>query len=282
MAIGGYCSSCSQRLQTAEESSQPTPFWRDPNSASGRSSRSPLLGRPPGGIRERCCESLEELEAATRSTHRVDRDAGAGELLEVSQDRSLRNLQLGRQLSHGGTTSSLQDEKEGHQAASSHSVILPFLRIHDKRCQSLFRSVHYMNDDDIEGKGTPDDPWILTTPPGKSEFEAHRDPEADPPALVIQVGSTQLRYHLRCLDDLHAMLTEHGDWMSLGNADEQKPVKPDTVEAWGRSADNPIGDWYGFKKGLRGRFGNYVPPVLEVLGLAEVEHNARNNSMRAL
>lgn len=135
---------------------------------------------------------------------------------------------------------------------------------------------------DVEGTGTLDDPWILTTPPGKSEFEAHREPEADPPALVIQVGSTQLRYHLRCIEDLHTMLTERGDWMLLGNADEQKPVKPDTVEAWGRSEDNPVGGWYGFKKGLRGRFGNYVPPVLEVLGLAEVEHNARNNSMRAL
>lgn len=140
-----------------------------------------------------------------------------------------------------------------------------------------------MNDGiEVEGTGTPDDPWILTTPPGKSEFEAHRDPEADPPALVIQVGSTQLRYHLRCIEDLHVMLIERGDWMVLGNADEQKPVKPDTVEAWGRAEDNPVGGWYGFKKGLRGRFGNYVPPVLEVLGLAEVEHNARNNNMRAL
>ena len=135
---------------------------------------------------------------------------------------------------------------------------------------------------DVEGSGTPDDPWILLTPPGKSEFEAYRDPEADPPALVVQVGATELRYHLRCIDDLHAMLRERGDWMLLGNADEQKPAKPDTVEAWGRSDDNPVGGWYGLKKGLRGRFGNYVPPVMEVLGLAEVEHNARNNRMRAI
>ncbi|MEZ5245727.1 MAG: hypothetical protein R2707_11555 [Acidimicrobiales bacterium] len=135
---------------------------------------------------------------------------------------------------------------------------------------------------DVEGNGTPDDPWILTTPPGKSEFEAYRDHESDPPALVVDVGSTQLRYHLRCIDDLHAMLTTHGDWMLLGNADEQKEAKPGTVEAWGRSNDNPVGGWYGLKKGLRGRFANYVPPVLEVLGLAEVEHNARNNSMRAI
>jgi Family of unknown function (DUF6855) len=134
---------------------------------------------------------------------------------------------------------------------------------------------------ETEGTGTPDDPWVLSTPPGSSQFEAWREPDADPPALVVQVGSTQLRYHLRCVDDLHAMLAAHGDWMPLGNADEQKPARPDTVEAWGRSADNPVGGWYGFKKGLRGRFGNYVPPVLEVLGLAEVEHRARNNRMRA-
>lgn len=135
---------------------------------------------------------------------------------------------------------------------------------------------------EAEGSGTKEDPWILTTPPGRSEFEAFRDTDADPPVLVVQVGSTVLNYDLRCIDDLHAMLVEHGDWMPLGNADEQKDAKPGTVEAWGRSPENPIGGWYGSKKGLRGRFANYVPPVLEALGLAEVEHNARNNSMRAI
>ncbi len=135
---------------------------------------------------------------------------------------------------------------------------------------------------DVEGAGTPEDPWILTTPPGTSEFEAYRDPRSDPPALVVQVGATQLRYHLRCVDDLHAMLVERGDWVLLGNADEQKEAKPDTVESWGRGEGNPVGGWYGLKKGLRGRFGNYVPPVLEALGLAEVEHAPRNNRMRAL
>jgi hypothetical protein len=134
----------------------------------------------------------------------------------------------------------------------------------------------------VSGNGTAEDPWILTTPPGSSEYEAYRDPEADPPALVVQVGSTQLRYQLRCIDDLHTWLTERGDWVPLGNADEQKPARDGTVEAWGRSSDNPVGGWYGMKKGLRGRFGNYVPPVLEALGLAEVEHNARNNRMRAI
>ena len=139
-----------------------------------------------------------------------------------------------------------------------------------------------MAGNDVEGSGTPQDPWVLKTPPGSSEFEAYRDPDAAPPALVVQVGATELRYHLRCIEDLHAMLAKHGDWMPLGNADEQKPAKPDTVEAWGRSADNPVGGWYGLKKGLRGRFAMYVPPVLEALHLAEVEHNPRSNRMRAL
>ena len=135
--------------------------------------------------------------------------------------------------------------------------------------------------DTPEGNGTKDDPWILSTPPGSSQFEAWREPEAAPPALVVQVGSTQLRYHLRAIDDLHAMLKDEGDWVPLGNADEQKEAKAGTVEAWARAADNPVGGWYGLKKGLRGRFGSYVPPVLEVLGLAELEHGARNNRMRA-
>ena len=134
---------------------------------------------------------------------------------------------------------------------------------------------------DVDGSGTAEDPWILATPPGKSEFEAWRDEAADPPALVVQVGTTQLRYHLRCIEDLHAMLEEAGDWVPLGNADEQKPAAVGTVEAWGRSEGNPVGGWYGLRKGYRGRFGNYVPPVLEALGLAEVEHQPRNNRMRA-
>jgi hypothetical protein len=136
--------------------------------------------------------------------------------------------------------------------------------------------------DHIEGTGTEHDPWILTTPPGQSEFGAWRDETADPAALRIRVGSTTLAYQLRCIDDLHAMPVAHGDWMSLGNADEQKQAKSGTVEAWARADDNPVSGWYGLRKGYRGRFGNYVPPVLEHLGLAEVEHHARNNRMRAL
>ena len=64
--------------------------------------------------------------------------------------------------------------------------------------------------------------------------------------------------------------------------DEQKPAKDGTVEAWGRSSSNPVGGWYGLKKGLRGRFGMYIPPLMEHLGKAEVEHNARGNRMRAI
>lgn len=130
--------------------------------------------------------------------------------------------------------------------------------------------------------GTKENPWKLKTPPGTSEFEAYKDEASDPPALVVQVGSTQLRYHLRCIEDLHAMLKANGDWMLLGSADEQKAAAEGTVEAWGRSPKNPVGGWYGIKKGFRGRFGMYVPPVLKKLGLAEVEENPRNNRMRAI
>jgi hypothetical protein len=139
-----------------------------------------------------------------------------------------------------------------------------------------------MSHDDVTGSGTREDPWQLRTPPGTSQYTAWRDASLDPPALVVQVGKTQLRYHLRCIDDLDAMLRERGDWVPLGGADEQKPAADGTVEAWGRAADNPVAGFYGIKKGLRGRFGVYVPPVLEVLGLAEVEHEPRNNRMRAL
>jgi hypothetical protein len=132
-----------------------------------------------------------------------------------------------------------------------------------------------------QGSGTKDDPWVLRTPPGTSEYSMYRDEASDPPSLVCQVGGTQLRYHLRAVDDLHAMLKAHGDWMSLGAADEQKPAAEGTVEAWGRSPDNPVGGWYGLKKGLRGRFGMYLPPLLEALGLAELTHEPRNNRMRA-
>jgi hypothetical protein len=131
-------------------------------------------------------------------------------------------------------------------------------------------------------RGTKESPWELTTPPGTSTFTAYRDETADPPALVVQVGSTQLRYHLRCIEDLHQMLKQQGDWVPLGSADEQKPAGAGTVEAWGRSPDNPVGGWYGLRKGYRGRFGMYVPMVLKELGLAEVEQNPRNNRMRAL
>jgi hypothetical protein len=131
------------------------------------------------------------------------------------------------------------------------------------------------------GTGTEDDPWILKTPPLSSEYRAWRNRAKSPPALVVQVGSTQLSYQLRAIEDLHAMLKARKDWVLLGNADEEKPVQAGTVEAWARDPKNPVGGYYGLRKGYRGRFANYVPPVLELLGLAEVEHNARNNRMRA-
>lgn len=135
---------------------------------------------------------------------------------------------------------------------------------------------------DFAGSGIPDDPWALQTPSLRSQYQIYRDEAADPPALVCLVGTTELRYRLSAIEDLHQMLEAHGDWMPLGNADEQKPAAEGSVEAWARSEDNPVGGWYGLKKGLRGRFGNYVPPVLEALGLGEVEHNARGNRMRAI
>lgn len=133
-----------------------------------------------------------------------------------------------------------------------------------------------------EGSGTKDDPWVLTTAPGSSTYTMYRDPEADPPALVCQVGSTKLSYHLSAVEDLNEWLSERGDWVDLGAADEKSDAKPDTVEAWGRSDDNPVHGWYGLRKGYRGRFGMYLPPLLEALGLAELTHDARNNKVRAL
>jgi hypothetical protein len=133
-----------------------------------------------------------------------------------------------------------------------------------------------------QGDGSRERPWQLTTPSGSSEYQMYRDEALDPPALVCTVGSTQLRYQLRAIEDLHAMLKQRGDWVPLGSADEQKPAAEGTVEAWARRSDNPVGGWYGLKKGLRGRFGMYMPPLMEALGLAEVEHNAKNNRMRAI
>lgn len=134
----------------------------------------------------------------------------------------------------------------------------------------------------MAGTGTKDDPWQLTTAPGTSQYTMFEDRSAEPALLVCQVGSTKLTYLLTAVDDLTAMLREHGDWMDLGAADEQKPAKEGTVEAWGRSESNPVGGWYGQRKGYRGRFGMYVPPLLEHLGLVELEHNPRNNRVRAM
>jgi hypothetical protein len=130
------------------------------------------------------------------------------------------------------------------------------------------------------GSGTQDDPWALTTAPGSSAYSMYRD-DGDPPLLVCQVGSTRLTYQARCIEDLAAWLQEQGDWVPLGAADENKTAAPGSVEAWGRSAANPVGGWYGMRKGYRGRFGMYVPPLLEALGLVELTHDVRNNQVRA-
>ena len=133
----------------------------------------------------------------------------------------------------------------------------------------------------MSGAGTREDPWMLTTAPGSSSYAMYRDEDADPPALVCQVGTTTLTYHLRAIEDLHAWLREQGDWVPLGAADESKAAAAGSVEAWGRAESNPVGGWYGLRKGYRGRFGMYLPPLLEALGLVELTHEARNNSVRA-
>jgi hypothetical protein len=133
-----------------------------------------------------------------------------------------------------------------------------------------------------EETGTKENPWKLKTPPLTSEFTMYKDMKDGKEILVCTVGSTILHYDYKCLNDLHSMLKIHGDWMELGSADEQKEAKEGTVEAWGRSEKNPVGGWYGLKKGLRGRFGMYVPPLMEKLGLAELTHDPKGNKIKAL
>ncbi len=131
------------------------------------------------------------------------------------------------------------------------------------------------------GTGTREDPWRLTTAPGTSAYTMFRDDAADPAQLVCEVGSTRLAYDVRAIEELHAWLKAQGGWVPLGGADEQKPAAEGTVEAWGRSPANPRGGWYGLRKGYRGRFGIYLPPLLEALGLAVLTHDAKNNAVRA-
>ena len=131
-------------------------------------------------------------------------------------------------------------------------------------------------------KRTKENPWQLKTPPQTSSYEMYVDEKDGREVIVCIVGKTVLLYDYRCLADLHAMLKAHGDWMLLGSKDEKQEAIEGTVEYWGRSPENPIGGWYGLKKNLRGRFGMYIPPLMEELGLAEVEHNKRNNRMKAI
>lgn len=125
-----------------------------------------------------------------------------------------------------------------------------------------------------------ENPYLLKTPPGTAEYQMHFEAKDGQEVIVCKVGSTTLLYDARCVEDVTAMLKEHGDWMDLGGADEQKEAKPGTLEAWGRSESNPVGGWYGLKKGLRGRFGVYVPPLLEAISLVELTHEAKNNRIR--
>ena len=126
--------------------------------------------------------------------------------------------------------------------------------------------------------GIKDAPWTQKTAPRKSSYTMHRDGDE----LVCIVGSTTLKYRSRAIEDLHAWLTAQGGWVQLGAADEKKAAAEGTVESWGRSESNPVGGWYGLRSGYRGRFGMYLPPLLELLGLAELTHEARNNKMRAI
>lgn len=132
--------------------------------------------------------------------------------------------------------------------------------------------------EDPVAAGTKDDPWLLITAPGSSQYTMYIEGDE----LVCQVGSTKLTYQSRAIDDLTEWLQEQGDWVPLGAADESKPAVDGTVEGWGRSEANPVGGWYGLRKGYRGRFGMYLPPLLEALGRVELTHDARNNSVRAI
>ena len=131
-------------------------------------------------------------------------------------------------------------------------------------------------------KRSKHNPWKLQTPPLSSQYEMYIDEKDGKEIIVCTVGKTILHYDARAINDLHAMLKEHGDWMLLGSKDEKVDTKEGTVEHWARSADNPVGGFYGLKKNFKGRFGMYMPPLMEALGLAEVEHNKRNNRMKAI
>jgi len=133
----------------------------------------------------------------------------------------------------------------------------------------------------METEGTKENPWKLKTPPLTSEYEMYKDVKDGKEVVMYIVGKTTLIYDTNCLADLHELLKKQGDWMALGSADKQKPAKDGTVEAWARPENNPNSGWYGLKQGLQGRFGMYVPPLMEKLGLSEVTHDAKGNKMRA-
>jgi hypothetical protein len=130
-------------------------------------------------------------------------------------------------------------------------------------------------------KRTKDNPWKLKTPPGTAEYTMHIEEKDGKEVLVCTVGKTVLLYDIRCITDLHTMLKKHGDWMDLGGADEQKPAKEGTVEAWGRSEKNPCERLVRFEEGIAWPLRCVPAAVDGSAGLAEVTHEAKGNRMRA-
>ena len=230
-------------------------------------------------------EPVQQLEAAR--TPRTAKTGIPALLSSATSCRMVRGLTSRAAASWTPVThpaARLEQVRDSDEAARAHDVRLA--RNHDTRCHvwagilAWFALGGEMTMT-AAGSGTEADPWVLTTPPGKSEFEAWRDEQSDPPSLVVQVGTTQLRYQLRCIDDLHAMLKDQGDWVPLGNADEQKAAAGRHGRGLGPLGRQPGRRLVRDEEGPARPVRHYVPPVLEVLGLAEVEHNARNNRMRA-
>jgi hypothetical protein len=139
-----------------------------------------------------------------------------------------------------------------------------------------------MENDPSRLQGMRRNPWVLKAVDGTTDFNAYRDAALNPPAIVVLVGETELRYHLRCLDDLYEMLKDRGGWVPLGRAAELQQPPEGSVEAWARSARNPLGGWYGLQKGSRGHFALYIPAIMRVLDLAEVEEEPGGGRMRAI
>ena len=134
----------------------------------------------------------------------------------------------------------------------------------------------------VSGAGTKDDPWQLKTPPLTSEYEMYLDERDgnDGDRVRRRQDDAALRRprDRRPARDARAARRLDGARAAPTSRSRRRRARS---RRGARRRDNPVGGWYGLKKGLRGRFGMYMPPLLEELGLAEVEHNPRNNRMRA-